>query len=74
MKNGGQILLNAAAICEMYKTSCQQGEHLTNGVSENHLKSCSVQWLNFIRFLHETNQDSTNLARKFHQAYSSDMH
>ena len=29
---------------------------------------------NIIRFLHETSQDSTNLARKFYQEYSSDMH
>ena len=33
-----------------------------------------VQWLNIIRFLHETSQGSTNLPRKFYLEYSSDMH
>ena len=33
-----------------------------------------VQWSNVIRFLHETSQGTTNLARKFYLENSSDMH
>ena len=35
--------------------------------------SFSRQWLNITRFLHETSEGFTNLARKFCQEYSSDM-
>ena len=39
MRNGGLVLWNAVAICEMSKTSWQMGEHLMRGDSENHLKA-----------------------------------
>ena len=32
------------------------------------------RWLNIIRFLHETSQESTNLVRKFHPGYSLAVH
>ena len=36
MKNGGRILRNAIAICEMSKTSWKMGELPVKDVSENH--------------------------------------
>ena len=75
MKSGGLVLWTAVAICEMLKTSWKTGTHFMEGDSENHLKAQSfrlVQWLNFIRFLQETRQGSTNLVRKFYLEYSSD--
>ena len=36
-ENGGLILRNATAVCEMLKTSWQTGKHLVKGDSENHL-------------------------------------
>ena len=36
-KNGGRILWNSTAICEMSKTSCLMGRHLTRSDSEFHL-------------------------------------
>ena len=74
-KNGGLILWNAIAICEMFKTSWQTGKTLAKGDSENHLKAQLfrlVQWL-FIRFLQDTSQGSTNMVTKFYLEYSSDM-
>ena len=38
MKNGGLILWNATAFCEVFKTSWQMGEHLMKGDLENHSK------------------------------------
>ena len=38
-ENGGLILRNAIAICEMSKTSCQMGKLLMKGDSKNHLKA-----------------------------------
>ena len=38
MKNGGLILWNAVAICEMSKTSWQMGKLFVKGDSENHFK------------------------------------
>ena len=60
MKDGGQILWNATAICEMSKTSWKMEKLLMKGDSVNHSK---VQ-----KFLleHETSQDFTNWDRKFH--------
>ena len=55
MSNGGLILWNAIAVCEMFKTSWQTGKLHTKDDSENHLKAWSfrlVQWLS-IRMLHE---------------------
>ena len=46
------------------------------GDLENHSKAPLfrlVQWLNIIRFLHETSPDVTDLKRKFYLEYSSDM-
>ena len=37
-KNGGLILWNAVAICDMFKTSWQTGKHRMKGDLENHLK------------------------------------
>ena len=37
MKNGGRVPWNVTAVCETFKISCQMGEHLMNGVVENHL-------------------------------------
>ena len=39
MKNGGLILWDAAAICEMLKTSWQKGKLLLKGGSANHSKA-----------------------------------
>ena len=38
MESGGQILWNAVAICEMFKTSWQRGKRHTKEDSENHSK------------------------------------
>ena len=68
MKNGELILWNDIAICVMSNTSWQMGKLLMKGDSENHLKAqqfLSGQWLSIIRFLHETSQGFTNVARKF---------
>ena len=68
--DGGLILWNAIAICETSKTFCQMGKLLTKGDSENHFAAQQfilVQWFNLIRFLHETKQGFTNLARMFCQ-------
>ena len=76
MKDGGQILWHAVAICEMFKTSWQMGKLFVKGDSENNLKDQSLRlarWLNIIRFLHENNQGFTNLVRQFHLECSSDM-
>ena len=59
------------------KTSCQMGKHPMTGDSENHVKARLfrwVPWLNIILFLRRTSQGSTNLVRKFHLEYSSDVH
>ena len=37
-KSGGLIRWKITAICEMSKTSCQMGKHLTNIDLDNHLK------------------------------------
>ena len=77
MKNGGLILWNAIAICEMSKTSWQMGKLIMEGDSEDHLKVQSFfseQRLNIIRFpAEETSLGIINSARKFCQEYSSDM-
>ena len=36
MKNGGLILWNAIAVCDMFKTSGQTGKLFTKGDSVNH--------------------------------------
>ena len=77
MKNGGLLLWNAVAICEMTKTSWQLGRHFTNGDLENHSKARSyhvVQWLEIIRLLRNISRGSTNLVRKCCLEDSSDMH
>ena len=38
VKNGKLILWNAVAVCEVFKTSWQMGEHLMNGDLENHIE------------------------------------
>ena len=76
MKNGGLILWSAIAVCEMSKTSWQMGKLPVKGDSENHLEAQRFlleQWWNVIQFLHDTSQDSTNLARQFYLEFSSDM-
>ena len=67
MKNGGRILWNAIAICEVSKTSWQMGEHLMHGDLEDHLKDQSSR-------LAQCCPGSTNLARKFYLEYYSDIH
>ena len=69
----GMLLLSA----KCPRPSGQTGRHLVKDDSENHLKGTDIPFgamINIIRFLHETCQGFTNLARKFCQAYSSDMH
>ena len=76
MKNGGLILWNAIAICVVSKTSWQMGKLLMNGDLENHLRAQSFRlasWLNVIRFLHETSQGFTNVARIVYLENSLDM-
>ena len=73
MENGGLILWNAVAICETSKTSWQMGKLLMKSsrrIIERTSDSFLGQRLNVIRFLQET----SNLARKFYQEDSSDMH
>ena len=76
-KCGADSLRNAIALCEMSKASWQPGKSHLKEDSENQTK-CPIfllaQWLNVIRFLQETSRGSSNLARKFCQGYSSDMH
>ena len=51
--NGGLILWNAIAVCEMCKTSWHIGKHLLKGDLGNHTKAWLfrlVQWLNVILF------------------------
>ena len=77
MRNGGRIPCNAIAICEMSKTPWQLGKLFTKGDSENHLQAqwfLLERWLNIIWCLHENSEGFFNLARKFCQEYSSDMH
>ena len=69
MKDGGLVLCHATAICEMSKTSWQMGKLSIKGDLEKHSKGQYFfleQWLNIIRFLHETSLGSTNLARKYY--------
>ena len=71
------ILWNAIVIYEIFKNYWQTREDLMNGDSETILKARSfrlAQWLNIIRFLHETSKGSINLVVKFYPTYSSDMH
>ena len=67
MKDGGLILWNAVAICEMSKTSWQTGKLRVKGDLENYAKDQHFlleQWLIIIRFQREIYQDFINLARK----------
>ena len=59
MKSGGLILCDAIAICEMSKTSWQEGKLVMKDGLENHSKDHQFflgQWLNIIRFQHETGE------------------
>ena len=70
MRNGGLILWNAVAVCDMSKTSWQTGKLRMTDDLKNHSKGqqfLSEQWLNIIRFHNEINQDYINLARKYYQ-------
>ena len=76
MKDGGLILWNAIAICEMSMTSLADGQ---TPYERRFGESFTVpmipleQWLNIFRFLHETSPGSTNLARMFYLEYSLGM-
>ena len=64
MKNGGLILWNAVAICEMSKTSWQMRKLPMKDDSQNHSKDqqCLLeQWLNIIRFRRDIYQKYINL-------------
>ena len=68
MKNGGLILWNAIAVCEMSKTSWQIGNHLANGDLDNHFRrpgqTFLAQWLKIIRSLRMTNQGFHQFGQK----------
>ena len=74
MKDGGQILWNATAVCEMSKTSWQTGKRRSKDDLENHSEGQQFllgQWLNIIRFQCEINLDFINVARKYYQEFFS---
>ena len=50
MKNGRHILWNAFAICEMFKTSCQMGNHLMKGDLENHFKGPVIPFGSMVEY------------------------
>ena len=68
MKNGGLILWNAIAVCEMSKTSWQMGNHLANGDLDNHFRrpgqTFLAQWLKIIRSLRMTSQGFHQFGKK----------
>ena len=69
MKDGGLILWNAVAFCEMSKTCWQTGKHFMKGHLESRSKGQQFlleQWLNIIRFQTEIYEDFINLVRQFY--------
>ena len=63
-KNGGLVLWNVTAMCEMFKTFCQMGKNRLEGDLENH--SMLEQWLNIIRHHQKIRRDFITLARKYY--------
>ena len=65
MKNGGLILWNVIAVCDMFKTSSQTGKLFTKDDSVNHWKAPVILFGAMVEY-YPTREGSTNLARKFH--------
>ena len=66
-----EILLLSA---ECSRLLWQMGKHHKKGDVENFITFRSGQWLKNVRSLQEASQGSTNLVRRFHTEYSTDMH
>ena len=70
MKNGGRILRNAVAICEMSKTSRQTGKLRMKEDLENLSKDQlfhQVHWWNTSQIPRETKLEFINSERKYYQ-------
>ena len=77
MKNGGLILWNAAAICEMSKTSWQMGKPLWKVMWGEPFQDPTVPLVAMVEYYPisaRASPGSTNLARKFYQEYFLGMH
>ena len=77
MKSGGLFLMNALAVCEMSRTFWRMGKLFMKGDLENLFKGPVILFEAVVECYpisaRETSQGS-NLAGKFCQEYSSDMH
>ena len=61
MKNGGPILRNAVAVCEMSMTSWQMGRRITKGDLENHWKGPEIPSGSMVEHHPISSRDQTRL-------------
>ena len=73
MKNGGRILLNAIAICEMFKTSWEKTERRFGEAFKGPIIPFGAR-VEYHPIQYEINQDFISLARRSYLGFYSDLH